>query len=540
MPRQRKAQNGAQRFGTGRVANTTTGSTTTQTVYRIPTGKKYGECDVLNYEVVWTSPVKVVIEGTNVYRVSLDEAALKNLIENYEGLDLSNVTLQTVNGNVTFTGNITAEWTFTWTTVSATTVEATTWNITNVTSSSTTTGSLTTDSASLWTATANWFTAETLNVSWTSTLSWNVTTGADLFVAWDTSTWTLSATSWNITTLTSTDIDSATLDVSWAATVGDGLTVTGWTTSDTVTTSWDVTVGWDLSVTGDTAITWTSTFTGAVTAGDITSTGTANLNDVVVGWNETVAWTMAVTWATTLNNTLTVAWASTLSGNASVGGNLSVAGNSTVTGNQTVTGDAIFSDDVSVAKNLTVSGDVTITDDLTVNSATHLKTLETSGSTSIGWNLSVDWSIAGWSSLVVENQIESGSLVTTNITTDNITINGNIALWNDATAPDFILQDEKWAANGVAPLDANGKIDTSYLPPVYTTAIVKMWTGVFPNSDTSTVVDADITANSFVILSNYQDIVWDLNETISVWQITVVSNQTETWSYKYIIVNPLS
>ena len=52
MPRQRKPQNGGQRFGTGRVANTTTGSTTTQTVYRIPTGKKYGECDVLSYEVL--------------------------------------------------------------------------------------------------------------------------------------------------------------------------------------------------------------------------------------------------------------------------------------------------------------------------------------------------------------------------------------------------------------------------------------------------------------------------------------------------------
>jgi hypothetical protein len=48
MPRQRKPQNSGVKFWTGRVANTTTGSTTTQTVYRIPTGKKYGECDVLN------------------------------------------------------------------------------------------------------------------------------------------------------------------------------------------------------------------------------------------------------------------------------------------------------------------------------------------------------------------------------------------------------------------------------------------------------------------------------------------------------------
>lgn len=538
MPRQRKPQSGAQRFWTGRVANTTTGSTTTQAVYRIPTGNKR-DCDVRNFEITWTSPIAVAIEWENIYRISLDAAALENVIEDMS-LDLSNVTLQTINGNVTFTWSITAEWTFTWTTVSATTVEATTWNITNITSSSTTTGSLTTDNASLGTATATWVSTETLNVSWTSTLSWNVTTGADLFVTWDASAASITANSWNITSLTSTDIDSATLDVSWAATVGDGLAVTGWITSDTLETSWNASVGWDLTITWNTTIGWTSTFTGDVTVDNITSTGNANLNNVVVAGNETVAGTLWVTGAATLNNTLTVAGASTLSGNTSVGGNLSVAGNSTVTGNQTVTGDAIFSDDVSVAKNLTVSGDATITDDLTVNSATHLKTLETSGSTSIGWNLSVDWSIAGWSSLVVENQIESGSIVTTNTTTDNLTVNGTISLWNDALAPDFVLQSEKGQANWVAPLDANGKIDTSYLPAVYTTAIVKMWVGVFSNSDTSVVVDADIKADSFVIISNYQDIVWDLNETINVWQLTVVSNQTETGSYKYIVVNALS
>jgi hypothetical protein len=43
-----------------------------------------------------------------------------------------------------------------------------------------------------------------------------------------------------------------------------------------------------------------------------------------------------------------------------------------------------------------------------------------------------------------------------------------------------------------------------------------------------------------VLISNYQDIVWDLNEVINVGQLTVVSNQTETWSYKYAVINPLS
>ncbi len=541
MPRQRKAQNGAQRIGTGRVANTTTGSTTTQAVYRIPTGKRYGECDVLAYEVLGTSPISVAIEWENIYRISLDMSALESAIEDMN-LDLSNVTLQTVNGNVEFTGNITADWTFTWTTVTADTVTATTWNITNVTSSSTTTASLTTDDASIGELDVTGPTniTNTLTVTWaitgndTLSIAWNSAMGWDLSVVWDVSASWVSATTWDITTLTSTSVTTDTLSVTDAATVGNGLTVTGWTTTDTLTTSWDATIGWDI------AVTWTSAFTGDVTVDNITSTGTANLNDVIVGWNETIAWTMAVTWATTLNNTLTVAWASTLSGNASVGGNLSVAGNSTVTGNQTVTWDAIFSDDVSIAKNLNVSGDTTLTDDLTVNGTTHLKWLETVGSVDITWTLRTSGAAVIGNGITVTGQVESDTVRTWEVVADEIRATTWIYLSQWGEAPDFVLQSEKGQPNGVAPLDVNGLIDSQYLPPVYTSAIVKMGTGVFSNSDTSVVVDADITSDSFVVISNYQDIVWDLNETISVWQITVVSNHTETWSYKYIIVNSLS
>ena len=515
MPRQRKPQNGGQRLWTWRVANTTTGSTTTQAVYRIPTGKKYGECDVRNFEVTGTSPIVVAIEWENVYRISLDMAALESAIEGMN-LDLSNVTLQTVNGNIEFTGNITADWTFTWTTVTATTIEWTTGSFGNLSAST-----LTSETSTLWTATATSLETWSLSVSWTSTLTWNVTAGADLFVTWDTSTASISASTWSITSLTSTDIDTATLDASWAVTVGDGLTVTGGIASDAVETSWAAHIGWNF------AVQWTSAFTGDVTTDNITSTWTATLNNVTTSWNATLA-------------NVTVNGASTLSGNASIWGNLSVTGNETVTGNVTVTGDGIFSNDVSVARNLNVSGDATITDDLTVNGTTHLKGLETDWSVDVDGTLRVTWAIDAGNWLSVDGQIESDSIVTTNTVTDNLTVNGNIALGNNATAPDFILQSEKGAANGVAPLDANGKVDASYLPPVYTTAIVKMGTWTFSNSNTSVVVDADITADSAVLISNYQDIVWDLDETISIGQITVVSNQTETWSYKYLIVNPIS
>lgn len=516
MPRQRKPQNGGQRVWTGRVANTTTGSVTTQTVYRIPAWRDYGSCEKLAYEVVGSSPIRVNIEWENIYRVSLDTDALKRVIENYDNLNLSNVTLQTVDGNVTFLGNITAEWEFTGTVVNASTGNITTVNSTDVNSDNVTATNVSATDVSTATLETSWNASVggNLSVTWTSTLTWNVSMAWDLNVTWDTTTAWLNATTWSITSLSST---SASLG---SATVDNGLTVTGWTTTDTLTTSWNATVWWNL------AVTWTSSFTGDVTAGNITSTWTASLT------------TATVSGSTTLN-TLTVNWAATMTGNASVWGNLSVTGNETVTWNMTVTGDGIFSNDVSVARDLNVSWDATITDDLYVNWRSHLADVETDGSVDIDGTLRVTWAIDAGNWISVTWQVESDSVVTTNTVTDNITINGNIALWNDATAPDFVLQSEKGEANWVCPLDANGMVDPQYLPPVYTTAIVKMWTWVFSNSDTSVVVDADITADSFVIISNYSDIVWDLNEVINVGQLTVVSNQTETWSYKYIIVNAL-
>ena len=497
MPRQRKPQNGGTRLGTGRVANTTTSQAKLQTVYRIPTGRQ--SCDTncwTEIEILWTSPIRVSREWETIYRISLDADALKSVIENYDDLSLDNVTLQTVNWDVTFTGKVTAEWGFEW--------DVTAGNITADAATITTLEAATASAATLtaWNATVEW----NLTVDWTSTLTWDVTAWADLTVTWDTTTNWLTATTWDIATLTSTD-----------ATITN-LSATAW---DITSLTSDEATLWQLEVT------WTSTFTWDMTAGNISASWNTLLNNLSTSGNATLA-------------NVTVNGASTLAGNTSVWGNLSVSGNSTITGNQTVTGDGIFSNDVTVWRNLNVSWDATVTDDLIVNGSSHLKTLETTGSASIAWNLSVDWSIAGWSSLVVENQIESGSVVTTNTVTDNLTVNWNIALWNDATAPDFVLQDEKWQPNWVAPLDANWKIDPQYLPPVYTTAIVKMWTWVFSNSDTSVVVDADITADSFVAISNYSDIIWDLNEVINVWQLTVVSNQTETGSYKYIIVNPIS
>lgn len=425
MPRQRKPQNGGQRIGTWRVANTTTAQPKLQTVYRIPAWGKYWECEKLAYEVVGTAPVQVHIEWENVYRISLDMDAIETAIENMD-LDLSNVTLHTVNWNVTFTGAVTTEWEFTWNVVNATTLNATTGNIT----------------------TAN---VDNLNAT-SSTL--------------DTATVsTLTATDWTIATLASTDA-----------------TVTNLTATNLTATNWDVT---SLTATGATITSWDIT--------NLTSTN-ATLTDLTVTGQTTVA-DITSTWTATLNN-VTTTW--------------------------------------------TVSMDSASITELSVPWTVYFNNLELTGSVDIAWTLRVEWAINGGNWMTIDWQIESDTIRTWEIVTDELRVNDALYLTEWGIAPDFVLQAEKWQPNWVAPLDANWKVDPQYLPPVYTTAIVKMGTWVFNNSDTSVVVDADITSDSFVALSNYSDIVWDLNEVINVWQLTVVSNQTETGSYKYIIVNPIS
>lgn len=539
MPRQRKPQTSGQAMWSRRVANTTTTSDL-QTVYRIPTGKRYWECEVLNYEVTGTSPIKVAIEWSNVYRISLDAAALQNVIEDMS-LDLSNVTLSTVNGDVTFTGNITTDGTFTWQAITVDSANITDANITTLTAGDVTATTVDTNSVSTVTLTTagNTTVGGSLEVVWTTTLDsslsidWPVVANSDLTVAWTTTTNSITANTWNITTLNSTDINADNISASTSLSSEGTLSVT-WTSTLNEVNATDINASWNLSVT------WTSNFTGQVNATDIVASGDTSLNNVNVAGNETVTGSLTTNWATTLNSTLTVAWASTLGWNTSVAWNLSVAWNETVTWNSTVTWDGIFSNDITVWRNLSVSGDATITDDLTVNWSTHLKSLETTWSADIGWTLRVDWAITAWNWIDVTWQIESDTLVTGSAVAQNATVNGNFVLWPDAQANQFILQDEKNQPNGVPTLNAQWQIDTSYLPQVFTTAVVKVGSWVFNNSDTSVVVDADITNESVVFCSNYQDIVWDLKEVINVWQLTVVSNVQETWSYKYVVITPLN
>jgi len=593
MPRTRKPQVARP---AGRVASTTTWATKnvpSPVVYRIPTGRRDYACEG---KIVgsWVAPIHVRWIDEHEFQVYINDTELRGVIENYNELDLSNtkVTLNQVDGPIRLTGNLDIEnWILTVEqanidyvnsqTVTTDILTATTGTITNLTSEGVSTGTLdTTGNVTIdWTL---WVTGETSlsnnlnvtgNVSATGTgefgsnltvggnaaitgnetVGWNLDvtgdiSGANITASASVTTVDLTATgATSLQDVTADDITSTSITNSGNATIGGTLWVTWATTlGDNLSVAGNETVGGTLDVTG------ASTFTGAMTAGNITSTGTSNLNDLNVAGNETVAGTLGVTGNTTLNSALTVAGATTLSSNATVGGNLSVSGNSTVTGTSTTTGNAIFNNDVTVSGNGTIAGnttiwgtlwvtwDATLADDLYVNGSTHLKDVETDGSVDIDGTLRVTGAITATNWARISGQVESDSLVTTNTSTENLYVSWLISLGNDAEAPDFVLQSEKGQPNGVCPLDANGKVDPQYLPPVYTTAIVKMGTGVFSNSNTAVVVDADITADSAVICTNYSDIVWDLNEVINIGQLTVVSNQVETGSFKYLIINPIS
>lgn len=553
MPRTRRPQSGVARAA-GRVASTTTSATknvASAPVYRIPVGRTNPNCLAPTSEVGGTYPIVVQHRDNNVYIVSIDSDWLKSLIEGYDSLDLSNttLTLNTVEWPVTLEWNLTITGDFVGTTATLDSINATEGSITTLTSTTFTATSISGSSVSADALSVSWDTALTGNLTvwgttdltWDLSVAWNETVTWNSTVSWISTTDSLVvATTGTIPTLTSEGITTWTLDATGNVTIWGTLGVTGDTTATRIITSSDVQVGWNLTVEWDSTFTWDTSVT------NISSTWTAALTTV------TVSDTLWVAWATTLSSSLNVAWATTLSTNTSVGWNLSVAGNETVNGTSTTTGNAIFSSDVSVAwnetvawneivwGNLTVTGDTVISDDLTVSWSSHLADVETTGSVDVDWTLRTTWAVVAGNWISATGQIESDSLVTGNLVATNATINGNIALGNDATAPDFVLQSEKWVANGVVPLNANTKIDQQYLPDVFTTAIVKIWSWVFANSDTAVIEDSDITNDSAVFITNYSDLVWDIKETITEGQIILTSNEVETWGFKYVVMNPLS
>lgn len=549
MPRTRKPQTSTPSIQwRGRVANTTTSSL--PQVYRFGSNKKNPSCQAPTSSVTTQSPLHVKIVGDNVYHVTLDMEELASKLWELETLDLSNVevTLDTVDWPVTIKWDLNIEdWTLTVDEGTITTLTSTTGIIGTLTSTDFTATNITASDVSTWTleassdATVGWQLNVTwatilwnnLSVAWNETVTWDSTISWNQTVVWNITWQSITAWSGNIPSLTSTTITTWSLTANQWATVHQGLTVSEWANIDTLNVSGNSQLNGALSVG------WASTFTWDVSTNNIYSSWTASLNDVAIAWNETVAWTLTTNWAALLNSSLTVVWNTTMGANASVAGNLNVAWNETVTWTLQAWGDTTLQWKLNVSDIATFNNDVNVNDDLTVTWTSHLAWVETTGSVDITWTLRTSWAINAGNGVYVTWQVESDSSVTTNATTDNLTVNWNFVLWQNATAWDFVLQSEKWQANGVAPLNTNGKVDEQYLPEIFTTAKCKVVQWVFNNSNTAVVVDEDITADAFVKTSNYQDIVWDLTEVISVGQITVTSNTAETGSFKVLIVKPV-
>ncbi len=562
MPRTRKPQVARP---AGRVASTTTWATKnvpSPVVYRIPTGRRDYSCE---WQIVgsWEAPIHVRWIDEHEFLVTLNEAELKWKIENWDNLDLSNVnvTLNEVDWPVTITGNLNVEeWTLSADELVTALLTANTWTITTLNSTDLTSTNV--DANDVSTVTLE--TSSDATIGWTLWVTGDATFDANVTV-WgnETVTWTLDVT-WatTVTELTaSTSVTTEDLTVNWETTVWavtawattvDSLDVTNWATVwTTLDVTGDSTFGWDVDVTGNASITGTADFTGDVTTVNVTSTGTATLNDVNVGWNEAVTGTLSVTWNTTLNSALTVAWAATLSNNAAVGWNLSVAWNQTVTWTSTTTWNAIFNSDVTVAGNesvtwnetvtgsLSVGEDATLSKDLTVNGTTTLKALETDGSVDIDGTLRVTWAINGSNWATINWQVESDTVRTWEVIADEVRVSTGLYLSNNAEAPDFILQVEKGQPGGVAVLDENGIIPTTNLPQIFTTCILKIVPVVFENSNTAVLRDPDIMLDGSQWLSNYQDIVWDIDPTIHEWEIILTSNEVETGSVHVNIAYPV-
>lgn len=139
-------------------------------------------------------------------------------------------------------------------------------------------------------------------------------------------------------------------------------------------------------------------------------------------------------------------------------------------------------------------------------------------------DLQVDWAINGW-----------------HATVQNLTVNWTLLLGNDAEAPDFILKAEKWQPNGVCPLWPDGIVPNQYLPAYIPNCTIHVWYWQFDWHWVCVISDPLVKPNSYVNISNYQDIVWDLTEIIWDGEIRITSNfEHEAWSIRYFCATPLS
>lgn len=268
-----------------------------------------------------------------------------------------------------------------------------------------------------------------------------------------------------------TNPDSDPFDGLYTFTLSNGTQISG----DFSALAWYL---WDVTITGDLTVQKGITATEDIEAGgDIKATGNVEWADVTasgtVSANAIESATSITAETATINGALQAGDATleditassiTTSGDATVGwkvaatgdvqtqadlkaaGALNVGTNATIAGNATVQGDSRVEWNEVIVGTETIGGNTTISWTLWVASAAHF-----SNSVDIDVDLNVDGSAhIGWSQTIDHD----------------LTVNEDLILWPNAAAPQFILQAEKNVANGVAALDANGKISDSVLPPL--------------------------------------------------------------------------
>ena len=235
----------------------------------------------------------------------------------------------------------------------------------------------------------------------------------------------------------------------WDVTITGDLTV-----QKGITATEDITTAGDITATGD--IEWADvTASGTVSANAVESTTSVTAASATISWalqagdatleditaqtittsgDATVAWKVIATGDVQTQADLKAAWALNVGTNATIAGDATVQGDSRVEWNEVIVGTE------------TIGGNTTISWTLSVASASHF-----SSSVDVDEDLNVDWAAHIGGSATVDH---------------DLTVNEELILWPNATAPQFILQAEKNAANGVAALDANGKVSNSVLPPL--------------------------------------------------------------------------
>ena len=268
-----------------------------------------------------------------------------------------------------------------------------------------------------------------------------------------------------------TNPDSDPFDGLYTFTLSNGTQISG----DFSALAWYL---WDVTITGDLTVQKRITATEDITtAGNITATGDIEWADVTasgtVSANAVESTTSITAETATINGALQAGDATLEDITAST---ITTSGDATVGWKVLATGDVQTQADLKAAGALNVGTDATIAGDATVQGDSRVEWNEVIvGTETIGGNTTISWTLwvasaAHFSNSVdidVDLNVDGSAHVGWSQTIDHdLTVNEDLILWPNAAAPQFILQAEKNVANGVAALDANGKIADSVLPPL--------------------------------------------------------------------------